>query len=55
MEYGTFTADVRPGGLTEELEIKLLICYLLHHIRRSMSFAEINEGFRTKGIANDFE
>ena len=55
MEYGTFTADVRPGGLTEELEIKLLICYLLHHIRRGMSFAEINEVFRSKGIANYFE
>ena len=55
MEHGTFTADVRPGGLTEELEIKLLICYLLHHIRRGMSFAEINEVFRSKGIANYFE
>ena len=55
MDYGTFTADVRPGGLTEELEIKLLICYLLHHIRRGMSFAEINEVFRSKGIANYFE
>ncbi|MBS4785414.1 MAG: DUF4364 family protein [Clostridiales bacterium] len=55
MDNHTFTADVRPGGLTEGLEIKILICYLLHHIHRGMSFAEINEVFRSKGIANYFE
>lgn len=41
--------------LREGLEIKILICYLLHHIHRGMSFAEINEVFRSKGIANYFE
>ena len=55
MDRNAFTADVRPGGLTEGLEIKILICYLLHHIHRGMSFAEINEVFRSKGIANYFE
>lgn len=55
MDRNAFTADVRPGGLTEGLEIKILICYLLHHIHRGMSFAEINEIFRSKGIANYFE
>ena len=55
MDRNALTADVRPGGLTEGLEIKILICYLLHHIHRGMSFAEINEVFRSKGIANYFE
>lgn len=48
MDRNAFTADVRPGGLTEGLEIKILICYLLHHIHRGMSFAEINEIFRPR-------
>ena len=55
MSEHAFTGDVKPGGLTESFEIKILICYLLHHIHRPMSFAEINEIMRTEGIANYFE
>ena len=29
MAYNAFVGGIAPGGLTSDLEVKLLICYLL--------------------------
>ncbi len=51
----TFTAGVRPGGLTEGREIRILLCHLLSEIDEPMSFDEMTEAIVTEGDANYFE
>lgn len=55
MEKQIFTGGVKPGGLTADYEIKILVCYLLHHIGKGMSFEEISDVLQTEGVANYFE
>ena len=38
----TFTAGIRPGGLTDGREIRILICHILSEIGEPMGFDEIN-------------
>ncbi len=55
MDYQGFTAGVKPGGLTQDYEVKILICYLLMQVKATMSFNEINEVLQSEGIVNYFE
>lgn len=54
MDNQAFTGGIKPGGLTEDYEIKILICYLLHHLGKSMSFHELNDILLNEGVANYF-
>ncbi|MBR5311101.1 MAG: DUF4364 family protein [Oscillospiraceae bacterium] len=51
----TFTAGIRPGGLTEGREIRILICHILAELGEPMSFDEMTESILTDGTANYFE
>ena len=51
----TFTAGIRPGGLTEGREIRILICHILSEIGEPMSFDEMTEAILADGTANYFE
>ena len=45
---------ISPGGLTEADDIKILICYLLKSVARSLSFENLNEILQHDGLCNYF-
>ena len=51
----TFTAGIRPGGLTEGREIRILICHILSELGEPMGFDEMTEAILADGTANYFE
>ena len=51
----TFTAGIRPGGLTDGGEIRILICHILTAADSPMSFDELTEAVLSDGAANYFE
>ena len=51
----TFTAGIRPGGLTDGGEIRILICHILNFADSPMSFDELTEAVLYDGTANYFE
>ena len=51
----TFTAGIRPGGLTEGREIRILICHILAELGEPLSFDELTEAILADGTANYFE
>lgn len=51
----TFTAGIRPGGLTGGREIRILICHILSELGEPMSFDELTEAILADGTANYFE
>lgn len=55
MDNNIFSQGVAPGGLREKTEIKLLICYLLKTLKRSLTRTQINEILQEYRIANYFE
>lgn len=59
MEYNeqneTFSEGIAPGGLREKSEIKLLLCYLLKMVDKSLSRSQINDIFQEYPVANYFE
>ena len=55
MDNSTFNQGVAPGGLRDRTEIKLLICYLLKTLKRSLTRSHINEILQEYRIANYFE
>lgn len=55
MENSTFCEGVAPGGLVQQPEIKLLVCYLLKTLKKSMTRTQINEILQDYRIANYFE
>lgn len=55
MSFNAFVGGVRPGGLTNDFEVKILICFLLNSIEQEMSFDELNEIFQNTGLVNYFE
>lgn len=54
-ENNTFSEGIAPGGLREKAEIKLLVCYLLKKLNRTVSRTKINEILQEYNIANYFE
>lgn len=55
MENKGFIEGVAPGGLKERSEIKLLVCYLLKTLGKSLTRTQINEILQEYNIANYFE
>ena len=55
MEQQSFSEGIAPGGLREQTEIKLLVCYLLKSLDRPLTRAQINEILQEYPIANYFE
>ena len=55
MEQNTFSEGIAPGGLREQTEIKLLVCYLLKALNRPLTRRQINEILQEYPIANYFE
>ncbi|MGI6270125.1 MAG: DUF4364 family protein [Candidatus Howiella sp.] len=55
MEQDAFRAGVRPGGLLNSAQIKILICYILDEIGRPLPRQKLQEVFHYEGLANYFE
>lgn len=55
MENDAFSLGVAPGGLKERAEIKLMVCYLLKTLGKSLTRTQISEILQRHGIANYFE
>lgn len=55
MKYNAFIGGVQPGGLTNDFEVKILVCFLLEKIGQPLSFEQINEILQRTGFVNYFE
>lgn len=55
MDNDAFSMGVVPGGLKDKAEIKLMVCYLLKNLNKSLTRTQINEILQKHGIANYFE
>lgn len=55
MENNAFSQGIAPGGLRDQPEIKLLVCYLLKNLDKSLTRTQINEILQEYRIANYFE
>lgn len=55
MNTDVFTQGTAPGALTNEYEIKILICYLLKNVTAPLSAYQMNEIFQEYSIVNYFE
>ena len=64
----TLVGGIQPGGLTNDFEVKILICFLLDSLKKNspgaalsdgeqpgLSFDELNEIFQETGLVNYFE
>ncbi|MBQ7004998.1 MAG: DUF4364 family protein [Clostridia bacterium] len=55
MDNDAFSMGVAPGGLKDRADIKLMVCYLLKNLNKSLTRTQINEILQKHGIANYFE
>ena len=55
MKLHGFSAGVEPGGLHEDYEIKILICYLLSALKDPLSKSQMNEVLTGNGLVNYFQ
>lgn len=55
MVSNAFTAGNRPGGLTDEDQIRLLVCFLVGKRQSKLTTADILETITSCGAANYFE
>lgn len=55
MDNNVITAGVKPGGLTNSYEVKVLICYILNEIQKDLTFDELNAILQEEAIVNYFE
>lgn len=55
MVSSAFTAGNRPGGLTDEDQIRLLVCYLAGKRQNKLTTSDILETITSCGAANYFE
>lgn len=55
MDNNVITAGVKPGGLTNSYEVKVLICYVLNEIQTNLNFDELNSILQEESIVNYFE
>ena len=54
-EQSAFSEGIAPGGLRDKPQIKLLVCYLLKMLDKSLTRSQINEIFQEYPVANYFE
>ncbi len=50
-----FTGGVRPDGLKNKSDIKVLVCFLLSHSTQPLSRKDLTDIFLDRGLANYFE
>ena len=55
MSFNAFVGGIQPGGLTNDFEVKILICLLLDKISQPLTFEQINEILQKTGFVNYFE
>ncbi|MEG0898982.1 MAG: DUF4364 family protein [Oscillospiraceae bacterium] len=55
MSNNAFVAGVKPGGLTNDYEVKIIICYIMSVIQSPLSREDINKILSTDGLVNYFE
>lgn len=55
MESDIFRAGVRPGSPGTEVEVKMLLCYVLSNLEQAMTFDQLYEALSDHGIVNYFE
>lgn len=55
MNWNAFVGGIEPGGLTNDFEVKILLCYLLLKIDQPISFELLNEILQETGFVNYFE
>ena len=55
MKLHGFFAGVEPGGLHEDYEIKILICYLLSALKDPLSKSQMNEVLTGSSLVNYFQ
>lgn len=55
MESTSFDQGIAPGGLRDKADIKLLVCYLLKTIGKTLTRTQINDTLQENQIANYFE
>ena len=55
METDIFKAGVKPGAPDTQLEVKMLLCYLLSALGRPISFDRLYEALSGQGLVNYFE
>ena len=55
MNFNAFVGGIEPGGLTNDFEVKILICFLLKKIEQPLSFDQVNEILQKTGFVNYFE
>ncbi len=55
MKQQAFTGGVGPGGLWNQNDIRILICYVLSSINSPLSGEDLGNIFQSKALANYFE
>lgn len=55
MEQNAFTAGISPGGLTNNQEIKILICFLFDKVKFPLKKNDVTSVLQNYGLANYFE
>lgn len=55
MEFDASSAGVLPGGLVNQTEIRILICYILYTVKQPVPALDLCNLLVYKGIANNFE
>ncbi len=55
VDNGIFTQGIDPGGLTQEYEVKFLICYIMYTINKPLTFDDINYVLQSTAVVNYFE
>ena len=55
MEFNAFSGGVEPGGLLNESDIRLLLCYMLNGVNAPMNKSSILYVIQANGLANYFE
>jgi hypothetical protein len=55
MNFNAFVGGIEPGGLTNDFEVKILICFLLKKIEQPLTFDQVNEILQKTGFVNYFE
>lgn len=55
MENEAIAEGISPGGLNSDLEIKILVCYLLKSVGRPISKTQLNSAVSEHGLVNYFD
>lgn len=55
MAKDVFTADIEHGGLTNEYEIRILVCWLLNRIKSPVTPAQLYSAMLGERLVNYFE